>query len=356
MSSRWKPILTHRLMWPLLILVALLVASRLKTPAFFDVTMRNGNLYGSPITIVRRAAPTLLVATGMTLVIATRGVDLSVGAVAAITGAAAATFIDSSSTPDAVATVLIAVGIGLLLALVAGVWNGFLVTVLGIQPIVATLVLMTAGRGVALVITDENIITASSRPYKMIGGGYWMSVPFAIILAVAVFVIIALLTRRTALGVLIESIGVNPEASRLAGVRARSITWTVYVVCALCAGLAGLMITSDATAAAPDSTGMWLEVDAILAAVIGGTSLAGGRFSLAGTVIGAFIIQALTMMILTMRIAPEVTLVYKAAVVALVCIIQSPQARALVARGLHSVRRPDPRRPTSTTPTPTSTP
>ena len=132
----------------------------------------------------------------------------------------------------------------MVLAIACGVWNGMLVTVLGIQPIIATLVLMTAGRGVAQLITDERIITASSRPYKLIGGGYWLGVPFSIVLAGVVVVIIAVLTRRTALGVLLESIGVNPEASRLAGVRARSITWTVYIVCALCAGLAGLMITS----------------------------------------------------------------------------------------------------------------
>ena len=183
-------------------------------------------------------------------------------------------------------------------------WNGFLVTVLGIQPIVATLVLMTAGRGVAQLITDERIITASSRPYKMIGGGYWLGLPFSIILAGVILLLTALLTRRTALGMLLESVGGNPEASRLAGVPARSITWTVYIVCAVFAGLAGLMITSNATAADPNSTGLFLEIDAILAVVIGGTSLAGGRFSLAGTVIGAFIIQTMTTMILILGIAP----------------------------------------------------
>jgi simple sugar transport system permease protein len=129
-------------------------------------------------------------------------------------------------------------------------------------------------------------------------------------------------------------VGGNPEASRLAGVPARSITWIVYIVCALCAGLAGLMITSNATAADPNSTGMFLEMDAILAVVIGGTSLAGGRFSLAGTVIGAFIIQTMTTMILTLGIAPQITLVYKAGLVAAVCLIQSPDARALALRAV----------------------
>ena len=333
-----KAIVTNRLFWPLLILVALLVATRLKSPVFFDIRVVDGNLFGSLITILRRTAPTLLVALGMTLVISTRGIDLSVGAVAAIAAAAATTFVDSSATPNAVMTVLAAVGIGLLLAALGGVWNGFLVTVVGIQPIIATLVLMTAGRGVAQLITDERIITASSRPYEMIGGGYWLGLPFSIILAGLIVVLTALLTRRTALGVLLESVGGNPEASRLAGVPARSITWTVYIVCAVFAGLAGLMITSDATAADPNSTGMFLEIDAILAVVIGGTSLAGGRFSLAGTVIGAFIIQTMTTMILILGIAPEITLVYKAGVVAAVCLIQSPEFRAMALRAVRSDR------------------
>lgn len=330
-----KRLLGSRLLWPVLILIALLVATRLKTPTFFDVRVVNGNLFGSLINILRNTAPILLVSLGMTLVIATRGVDLSVGAIAAISGATAAVFIDSSSHPDQVVTVLMAIGLGLGLAAIAGAWNGLLVTVLGIQPIVATLVLMTAGRGVAQLITDERIITASSRPYKLIGGGYWLGLPFSIILAGIIVALAALLTRRTALGVLLESVGINPEASRLAGVPARSITWIVYIVSALCAGLAGLMITSNATAADPNSTGLFLEMDAILAVVIGGTSLAGGRFSLGGTVVGAFIIQTMTTMILTLGIAPQITLVYKAGVVAAVCLIQSPDARALV---MHAVR------------------
>ena len=348
-----KAIVTHRLFWPLCILATLLIATRLKSPIFFDIRVVDGNLFGSLITILRRTAPTLLVALGMTLVISTRGIDLSVGAVAAISAAAATTFIDSSAQPDAVVTVLVAVGIGLLLAALGGAWNGFLVTVLGIQPIIATLVLMTAGRGVAQLITDERIITASSRPYEMIGGGYWLGLPFSIILAGLIVVLTALLTRRTALGVLLESVGGNPEASRLAGVPARSITWTVYIVCAVFAGLAGLMITSDATAADPNSTGMFLEIDAILAVVIGGTSLAGGRFSLAGTVVGAIIIQTMTTMILILGIAPEITLVYKAGVVAAVCLIQSPEARALALRAVRSERHvappPPPERPPGST-------
>ena len=135
-----------------------------------------------------------------------------------------------------------------------------------------------------------------------------------------------MLTRRTALGTLIEAVGVNPEASRLAGVRARSITWLVYIFSGFCAGLAGLMLTSNSTSADPNSIGLFIELDAILAVVIGGTSLAGGRFSLTGTLIGAFIIETMDNFVV-IAITPRSTDVFKACVVIVVCILQSPQAR-----------------------------
>jgi ribose/xylose/arabinose/galactoside ABC-type transport system permease subunit len=318
----------NRLIWPALVLAALLVANFVANNSFFSITVLDGNLFGPVVDILRRAAPIILVALGMTLVIATRGIDLSVGAVAAISGSWASMYIIDSGDRGSVGVVLTAVGVALLMALVAGAWNGFLVSVLGIQPIVATLVLMTAGRGLAQVITGEKILYPDNSPaYKLIGGGYWLSVPFSILIAGAIFGITALLTRRTALGTLIESVGVNPEASRLAGVRSRSITWIVYIFAGLCAGLAGLMLTSNSTSADPNSIGLFIELDAILAVVIGGTSLAGGRFSLAGTLIGAFIIETMDNFIV-IAVSPRTTDVFKACVVIAVCIMQSPQARA----------------------------
>ena len=147
----------------------------------------------------------------MTLVIATRGIDLSVGAVAAISGSWASMYIISSADGASVDVVLTAVAVALLMALIAGAWNGFLVSVLGIQPIVATLVLMVAGRGLAQVITDEKILYPDNSPaYKLIGGGYLLAVPFSILLAGGIFALTAVLTRKTALGTLIESVGRQP--------------------------------------------------------------------------------------------------------------------------------------------------
>ncbi|MEV7398519.1 ABC transporter permease [Aeromicrobium sp. NPDC092404] len=327
----------HSLFWPLVALALLLVVSVIATPSFFSIRVQDGHLYGSLIDILRNGAPTLLIALGMTLVIATRGIDLSVGAIVAIAAAVACTYMagapDGSSAGRAIVAMSMAVGVCVLL----GLWNGFLISVLGIQPIIATLVLMTAGRGLAMLITDGQIITVNNALFKKVGAGFVLGLPVAILIALAVFAITAVLTRRTALGMLIEAVGINPEASRLAGVRARTITWTVYVFVAFCAGIAGLMIASNTSAADANNAGLFIELDAILAVVIGGTSLAGGRFSLTGTLVGAMFIQTLATTIPTMGIPAETNYLFKAVAVIVVCLLQSPKARAVL-----SVRRPTP--------------
>ncbi|WP_055479189.1 ABC transporter permease [Sphaerimonospora mesophila] len=322
-----NPVLRHRMLWPVVILAALLLLNLFFTNGFFKVEMKDGHLYGSLIDIVRFGAPLILVSLGMTLVIATCGIDLSVGSIVAISGALACLWISELGDQNSIGGVLTAVALGLGLSVALGAWNGFLVAGIGIQPIIATLILMVAGRGVAQLITDGQIITVNSSPYKLIGGGYWLTLPFGIIIVIAVLALTAFLTRRLALGLLIESVGGNAEASRLAGIRSRGVLMMVYAFCGLCAGIAGLMISSNVSSADGNNAGLWIELDAILAVVIGGTSLAGGRFSLGGTVLGALIIQTLTTTIYSIGVPPETTLLFKALVVTIVCLLQSPAFR-----------------------------
>ncbi|ROR35248.1 simple sugar transport system permease protein [Kitasatospora cineracea] len=339
----------HRLFWPAAVLAVMLLANLAFTPDFFAVRIKDGHLYGSLVDILHFGAPLTLVALGMTLVIATGGIDLSVGSTVAIAGALACLYISKAADPGSVTTVLVAVALALAVALVLGAVNGVLVARIGVQPIVATLILMVAGRGVAQLITDGQIITVTSGPYRLIGGGYWFTVPFAVLLAAAAVGVSLLLTRSTALGLLLESVGGNPVASRLVGIRALRLTALVYVVSAVCAAVAGLMISSNVSAADGNNAGLWIELDAILAVVIGGTSLNGGRFSIGGTVIGALVIQTLSTTVYTIGIPPETTLVFKAAVVIAVCLVQSPQFRAKMARRRHAARssRPEPAAPTA---------
>lgn len=336
----------HRLFWPVATLVLLLAINAAFNPNFLRLTVRDGHLYGSLVDILKGAAPLMLVALGMTLVIATRGIDISVGAVVAIAGGVAAWMIGGSLViNDGVSTYVsrfpmpLAIACALGVALLCGAWNGALVAGVGMQPIIATLILMVAGRGIAQLVTNGQIITVYYAPYFYIGNGYFLGLPFPFLLATAVFVGMLLLVRRTALGLFTEAVGINPAAAHLAGLPARRITFWAYVFCGLCAGVAGLIVSSTVKSADGNNAGMLMELDAILAVTLGGTSLTGGRFSLAGTVIGALIIQTLTYAIYSVGVPPEVNLVVKAGVVFAVMLLQSPEFRRAV---LQWARRPLP--------------
>jgi simple sugar transport system permease protein len=213
-------------------------------------------------------------------------------------------------------------------ALLCGLWNGLLVAGVGMQPIIATLVLMVAGRGIAQLITGGQIITVYYPPYFFLGNGFLLGLPFSLFVAGAVALALHLLLTRTALGLFVQAIGVNPAAARMAGVRQQLITVGVYVFSGFCAGLAGLLISSNVKSADGNNAGLLMELDAILAVTLGGTLLSGGRFSLAGSVVGALIIQTLTSTIYSIGVPPEVNLVVKAAVVFVVMLLQSAEFRA----------------------------
>ena len=331
--------LRHPLARPLLALAVLLALDFALIPGFFQLTIKDGHLYGSLVDIVNRAAPLMLAAIGMTLVIATRGIDISVGAVVALSGTVAAmliggTMVVENGVPAYVSR--IPMGWALLAAFGAavacGLWNGFLVAGLKLQPIVATLILMVAGRGLAQLLTDGQIVTVYYQPFFFIGSGYLLGVPFSLFIVAGVFAATALLLHKTALGLFIQAVGINPVAARLAGVRTAALIFFVYVFCSACAGVAGLMIASNIKSADANNAGLLLELDAILAVTLGGTLLAGGRFSLAGSVVGALIIQTLTYTIYALGVPPEVNMVVKSVVVFLVCLSQSAQFRQLFVR------------------------
>jgi simple sugar transport system permease protein len=326
-----RKLLTHRVVLPIAALIVLILINTISRPTFLSITVRDGQLYGSLIDILRNSAPLMLVALGMTIVIATRGIDLSVGALMAVSGAVALTIIDGSGSPEDPGTLLVAITAGVAVTFAFGLWNGFLVSVLGIQPIIATLVLMLAGRGIALLITGGFITTVTSAPYRFMAQGYVFGFPFAFFVSVVAIAIVVLIERRTALGVLTEAVGINPEASRLAGVRSRGIVWGAYAASGLLAGLAGILYSSNIMAADANAAGQYIELDAILAVVLGGTSLMGGKFSLAGTVIGVFTIQTLKSTITFLGVPPAVSPLFLALVVIIVVLVQSRRVRTWTA-------------------------
>jgi galactofuranose transport system permease protein len=306
----------------LMTLAALVLLVSLFFPNFVSISYDGTRFVGPIVDVLKRSAPVALLAVGMTLVIATRGIDLSVGTVMAIAGAVAAWAITSGLGLPA--TLLLA----LLAGLAAGLWNGCLVALVGIQPIVATLILMTVGRGIAQLITEGRILTFSDPNLAFIGSGTVFGIPFPTVLWLATAIVVAVLMRRTALGLLIEATGINRAASALAGVNATVILIAVYMASGLCAALAGIVATADIRGADANNAGLWLELDAILAVVIGGNSLLGGRFSIAGAMVGALIIQTINTGIVLAGFPSEYNLVIKAGLVLVILVLQSPNLAA----------------------------
>ncbi len=332
-----RALVRWHLFWPCLTLALLIALNAVVNPGFLAFEWRDGHLYGNLVDILNRAAPLALVATGMTLVIAARGLDISVGAVVAISAAVAAVMIGGSlSLGDAEAVsrfpMWLAILAALAIALACGLWNGALVVGVGMQPIIATLILMVAGRGVAQLVTGGQIITIYYPPYAYLGNGFLAGLPFAAVLAAAVIALTQLLLSRTPLGLYVRAIGINPVAARIAGIRAKPITLALYGFCGLLAGVAGLIVSSNVRSADANNAGQLLELDAILAVTLGGTALTGGRFSLVGTALGALIIQTLTTTIYSLGVPPEVNLVFKAALIFIVMLLQSPEFRAGIVR------------------------
>src|SRR5689334_1799519 len=324
MTSSQKALLI-RLAPQLIALAVILLLNFIMFPQFFNVTIQNGRLYGSLIDVLNRGAPVALLAIGMTLVIATKGIDLSVGAVIAICGAVAASSIVSGNS---LAWTLV---LTLLIGLACGVWNGFLVAVLNIQPIIATLVLMVAGRGIAQLITEGVIMTFNDDGLIFFGSGSFAFMPMPVVIWLVVGVLVTLLVRRTALGMLVEATGINRRASTLSGVRTPVLLMAVYMLSGLCAAIAGIIVAADIKGADANNAGLWLELDAILAVVVGGNSLLGGRFSIVGSLIGAMIIQSVNTGILLSGFPPEFNLVIKAVIVIIILVIQSPALRSVAA-------------------------
>ena len=300
----------------------ILLVNWLLFPGFLNISLQDGRLYGSLIDVLNRGAPVAILAVGMTLVIATRGVDLSVGAVMAVSGAVAATLV-AQGTPAA-----LAVPAALAAGVLCGFWNGVLIAVLEIQPIVATLVLMVAGRGIAQLITAGTIVTFDDPWLNALGTGAFLGLPIAPLILLVLAVVAILVVKRTALGLFIAAVGVNPSAARFSGLQSKGVLMVVYSFSGLCAAIAGVLVAANIRGADANNAGLWLELDAILAVVIGGASLLGGRFSIAMSVLGAMIIQAMNTGILVSGLPPEFNLIVKAVVILLLLVLQSARAVA----------------------------
>lgn len=331
--------------WGLVAIVALLALNVLKDPNYLAITINpaNGNLVGNLIDILRASAPVLMIAVGMSLVIATGGIDLSVGSVMAVSGAVSMVFMKDAADSGSVAVALGAIGLALLVSAVLGAVNGLLVAYVGLQPFISTLIMMLAGRGIAKVITEGQNTSASNEPFRWVANGFVLGLPVVFLIAILLVIVVGLVVRRSALGLMIEAIGINPKASRMAGIKPSGLLLTVYILSAVLAGVAGVMSVGTVMTVDVSRTGYQMELDAILAVVIGGTSLSGGKFSIGGAVVGALLIATLDKTIVFLGISSSATPAFKAIVIVVLCLLQSQRVRGwFVQRRRPPQVRPEP--------------
>jgi simple sugar transport system permease protein len=225
--------------------------------------------------------------------------------------------------------------LALVIAAFLGAFNGFLVSIVGLQPFISTLVMMLAGRGIAKVITGGQNTAATNGSFRWIANGYVFGLPVVFLIAVLVVIAVGVLVRRSALGLMIEAIGMDPRAARLAGVNRKGLLLMVYSTSGVLAGIAGVFATASVMTVDVSRTGYQMELDAILAVVIGGTSLAGGKFSLSGAFVGSLLIATLDKTVVFLGISSSATPAFKAIVIVALCLLQSERVRALFrGRGL----------------------
>lgn len=308
---------------------------------FFKIAMQTSAsgqqlLSGRLITILNRGSEVAILAIGMTLVVsASAGTDISVGSVMALCASfccmlVAGFGVSAVNDPSEFAMPLI---VGLLGALVmgciCGAFNGALVAYLNIQPMVATLILWSAARAIGLLLCNNLIVYVRTDAFAVFGG-YIGFMPTPILIAAVCILAVYLVLKFTAMGMYIQSVGINKKASRIAGLNSKRIIFMCYLLCGLCAGIAGIVASSRITSADSNNIGLNMELDAILAVALGGNSLGGGKFNLAGSIIGAYTIQAITTTMYNLGVSSAVAPVFKAVVVIVIVVIQAPPVKSWV--------------------------
>lgn len=328
-----KKVTGHKLFLSLCCLLLVLLVNLINSPSFFDISIKNGVLFGRLIDILNRASEIAILAVGMTLVFAaSRGPDISVGSVMSLSASFGAMLLAGFAVKTT--TVLqmpmyLGILLGIMMGGVAGAFNGILVSKLKIQPMIATLILYTAGRAISLLVCNNMMIYIRYEPYKYLGnffklGDWTCPIPTPFFVTVIVIAIASIILRKTTLGLYVQSVGINGRASRLLGINSARIIFICFVISGLCAGVAGAVSSSRIYSADPNSIGLNYELDAILAVALGGNSLGGGKFSLSGSIVGAYTIQAITVTLYAMGVSTDQAPVIKAIIVIAIVAIQSP--------------------------------
>ncbi len=335
-----KPVIRHRLFIPIVFLIFLLLINIFIKPGFLKIGLGkdiNGNpvLIGNIINILNNSTELVILAIGMSFVTAcSRGQDISVGSTIAIVGGVVMRVLCGNETQptELKAPVIVAFILGCLAGMLCGAFNGILVSRFNIQPMVATLILFTAGRSLG------SMAMGGLKPKAVASFSYYgnffpgFPIPTPILITAAVIIITCIAMKKTNLGLYTRAVGINDKSSRLNGIEPSRIKFMSYVIMGLCVGIAGFIQASRVQTVNPYTIVPGIEMDAILAVALGGNSLGGGSLNLPGSIVGAYTIQTLTSMLTTLNVNTNAIPVFKAVIIIVLVAIQTPAVKRLFGR------------------------
>jgi len=324
---------------PLSVLVLLIVINLIKGADYFSFTMVKGAIYGNIPNILFGASELVILSIGMTLVIAaSQGPDIAIGAAATITSAVFVWFVLNAGEVTLL-TIVAAFLISCVAGLVIGVFNGSLVSILRVQPVIATLILFMGGRSIAFMIDGKLSPIIANDISNQIGTvipGVPVQTP--IILTVVFIAIVAVVLKTTNLRLYVESVGINPDAARLNGINPKKIIFLTFLIMGICCAVAGFIAVNKA--GRHDSVNLlkFIMMDAILAVAIGGNNLSGGKFSITGSIIGAYTIEILNRTLLRLEIETETIKAFKAVFIIILMVVGSPVVRVFAGKVINRIR------------------
>lgn len=324
-----KKLFASQLAIPIIALLVIVIFNLIRDPGFFSIMIKKNNLgntvlAGNLISILNGASELAILAIGMTLITSvTRGQDISIGASAAIAGSVFVKILRANTINAPI--ILLALIVACFVATLFCLFNGLLIAKFNIQPMIASLILYTAGRPIAYWINGGATPNVESSLLTYIGGFIpHIAIPTPIIIVIIFLVLINLLLKKTTLGLYIQSVGINEKAARLNGINPILMKLVVFVILGVCVTLAGSINVCRIGLINHETILLDIEMDAILAVAIGGNALSGGKFKLSGSILGAYIIQALTITLYAMKVSSTAVKAYKAVVIILIVIIGSP--------------------------------
>ena len=346
----FKKLLHSQMIIPIAALLALVVFNLIADPSFFAISMgqdSTGNpvLSGQLVSILNNGSELAILAIGMTLVTAaTGGQDISVGATIAVAGSAMlAVLCGGNMRPEVVTTpFIVAFIVGVLVAMLCGAFNGVMVAVFKVQPMVATLILYTAGRSIAAWINNNALpIIPTDSGFGIFGGFIpGIPIPTPVFIAAACIVVIFLVLKFTSLGLYVQSVGINERAARLNGLNPTFIKWLTFVILGVCVAVAALIKVSRISTINYQTIAADIEMDAILAVALGGNALSGGKFNMGSSILGAYVIQFLTTTLYKFNVASAALPAYKAVVVILLVVLSAPIVRNKLSALWKKIRSP----------------